>query len=152
MARNLFDSLKDPQIVDHFALEVQGIEEATFQEASGFESTSDVVEQRENGKGGKQYISKQPGNLKWGDITLKRGMTDSMDLWKWRQAVIDGNMAQARKDGSVVFYNAMNVEINRYSFKRGWPVKWTGASPNTKNSAVGEESITIAHEGLVRSS
>ena len=74
MPRLSFEGLKDPQVVHHFALEVQGIEEATFREATGFESSHDVIEHREVGKGGKQYISKQPGNLKWADIVLKRGV------------------------------------------------------------------------------
>jgi len=151
MPRLAFEGLKDPQVVHHFALEVQGIEEATFKSAGGFESSHDVIEQREVGKGGKQYISKQAGNLKWGDITLKRGVTDSMDLWKWRQMVIDGKMDEARKSGSVVFYNATNAEICRYNFVRGWPSKYKGPDSDTGNNAVGMEEITICHEGCVRS-
>ena len=151
MPRLAFEGLKDPQVVHHFALEVQGIEEATFREASGFESSHDVIEHREVGKGGKQYISKQPGNLKWADIVLKRGVTDSIDLFKWRQQVIDGKLDMARKSGSVVLYNAMNVEISRFDFVRGWPSKWKGPDVNTSNNAVAIEELTIAHEGLIRS-
>ena len=40
MPRMAFGGLQDPQVVNHFALEVQGIETATFREASGFESTA----------------------------------------------------------------------------------------------------------------
>src|SRR5262245_51472260 len=111
MPRLAFEGLKDPQVVHHFALEVQGIEEATFREATGFESSHDVIEHRESGKGGKQYINKQPGNLKWADIVLKRGVTDSMDLYKWRQQVIDGKLGDARKSGSIILYNASNDAI-----------------------------------------
>ena len=75
MPRITFDGLGDPQVVHHFALEVQGIEEATFTEASGFGNSHEVIEHRETGKGGRQYVSKQPGNMKWDDIVLKRGVT-----------------------------------------------------------------------------
>ncbi len=151
MPRLAFEGLKDPQVVHHFALEVQGIEEATFREASGFESSHDVIEHREVGKGGKQYISKQPGNLKWADIVLKKGITDSIDLYKWRQQVIDGKMMEARKSGSIVLYNSANEEISRFDFVRGWPSKWKGPDVNTTNNAVAIEELTIAHEGLTRS-
>lgn len=152
MPRLTFDGLKDPQVVHHFALEVQGIEEATFMEASGFENSHEVIEHRETGKGGKQYVNKQPGNLKWSDITLKRGVTDSMELYNWRQQVVDGQIDLARKDGSVVFYDARNQEIARYNFTRGWPSKWKSADvKTTDNSAVVEE-MTIAHEGFTRAS
>ncbi len=148
MPRLALEGLKDPEVVHHFALEVQGIEEATFREASGFESSHDVIEHRETGKGGKQYISKQPGNLKWADIVLKRGVTDSMDLWSWRQQVVDGQLSQARKSGSVVLYDSMNQPIARFSFVRGWPSKWKGPDVNTTNNAVAIEELTITHEGL----
>jgi len=151
MPRLAFEGLKDPQVVHHFALEVQGIEEATFREATGFESSHDVIEHRETGKGGKQYINKQPGNLKWVDIVLKRGVTDSMDLFKWRQQVVDGKLSDARKSGSIILYNAANDAISRFDFVRGWPSKWKGPDVNTTNNAVAIEELTIAHEGLVRS-
>jgi len=151
MPRLAFDGLLDPQVVHHFALEVQGIEEATFREATGFESSHDVIEHRETGKGGKQFINKQPGNLKWADIVLKRGVTGSLDLYSWRQKVVDGNLDEARKSGSVIFYNAKNEAIARFDFVRGWPSKWKGPDVNTTNNAVAIEEITIAHEGLIRS-
>ena len=151
MPRLAFEGLRDPQVVHHFALEVQGIEEATFREATGFESSHDVIEHRETGKGGKQYINKQPGNLKWADIVLKRGVTDSMDLFKWRQQVIDGKLSDARKSGSIILYNASGDALSRFDFVRGWPSKWKGPDVNTTNNAVAIEELTIAHEGLVRS-
>jgi len=152
MPRIAFDSLKDPQVVDHFSLEIQGLEHGTFREADGIESSNDVIETREMGLGGKQYVTKLPGNLKWGDITLKRGVTDSMELYKWRQAVIDGNMAEARKSGSIILYNAMNEAIGRYDFVRAWPSKYKGPGVNATNNAIASEEITLAHEGLTRSS
>ena len=152
MPRITFSGLKDPQVVHHFALEVQGIEECTFQEASGFENSNEKVEQRETGKGGKQYVSVQPGKLKWGDLVLKRGVTDSMELYNWRQQVIDGTLDTARKDGSIVFYDAKNTPIARYSFVRGWPSKWESSGVKTSDNATLVESITIVHEGLTRGS
>ncbi|HWC28772.1 MAG TPA: phage tail protein [Dehalococcoidia bacterium] len=152
MPRITFDGLRDPQVVHHFALEVQGIEEATFQEASGFENSNEVIEQRETGKGGKQYVSKQPGNLKWTDITLKRGVTGSMELYAWRQQVIDGNLAQARKSGSIVLYDMQNTEVSRFNFVRGWPSKWKSGDVKTSDNSALIEEITIAHEGIVRAS
>jgi len=151
MALITFSGLKDPQVVHHFALEVQGVEECTFAEASGFDNSHEKVEQRETTKGGKQMVSVQPGNLKWSDIVLKRGVTDSMELYNWRQKVIDGDLMTARKDGSIVFYDAKNTEIARYSFVRGWPSKWESSGVKTGDNAIMIETLTIAHEGFTRS-
>jgi phage tail-like protein len=35
---------------------------------------------------------------------------------------------------------------------RGWPSEWKGPDVNTTNNDVAVEEITIAHEGLIRSS
>jgi len=145
-----FMGLDDPQVVHHFALEVQGIEEATFQEASGFENSSEVVEHRETDSRGRQSVNKQPGNVTWGDSTLKRGITGSMALWDWRQQVVNGDVRDARKGGSVVLYNSKDVAIARFDFVNGWPSKWSGPSVNTTDNSVAVEEITIVHEGLVR--
>jgi phage tail-like protein len=74
-----------------------------------------------------------------------------MDLFKWRQMVVDGKMPDARKSGSIILYNAANEAISRFDFVRGWPSKWKGPDVNTTNNAVAIEELTIAHEGLVRS-
>jgi len=150
MTRSVFPDLKDPQVVHHFGLEVDGINEASFREAAGFENSSDVIEHRESGKDGKQFISKQPGNLKWADIVLKRGLTDSKALYDWRKLVVDGKHKAARKSGSVIFFDSENAEIARFNFVRGWPSKWKGPDVNTTTNAVAIEEITIVHEGMER--
>jgi len=148
--RGVLPEAKDPLVVHHFGLEVEGITECMFREASGFENSSDVIEHRESGSDGKQYISKQPGNLKWGDIVLKRGITDSRALSEWRKKVVDGDVKGARKNGSIIFFDAMNSELARFNFVRGWPSKWKGPDVNTSNNSVAVEEITIVHEGLER--
>jgi len=150
MPRAALEGLKDPQVVHHFALEIQGLEEATFREASGFESSHDVIEHREVDRTGKQKIVKQAGNLKWADIVLKKGLTDSLDLFRWRQLVIDGKMDEARKSGSIVLYNSANEAVARFDFVRAWPSKWKGPDVNTTNNAVAIEELTLTHEGLKR--
>ena len=40
--------------------------------------------------GHKERIMKIPGRLKWENIVCKRGITANMDMWKWRQDIVDG--------------------------------------------------------------
>jgi phage tail-like protein len=141
---------KDPLANYTFCLEIQGLTEATFREGSGFDSETEVIESREVGAGGVTFIKKLPGALKWSNITLKRGMTDSLDLWKWRKKVADGDIEGARVDGSIVCYSPMLQEVARYNFVRGWPSKWVGADLNATANEVAIETLEIAHEGLER--
>ena len=152
MPRDVFSWMKkDPQVVHHFSLEIQGIETATFQQATIGGSSTDVIEHREVGSDGKQYITKQAGNLKFDDIVLKQGVTDDMSLWNWRQKVVDGKIDDARKDGSIVLRDSENNPIARYDFKRAWPSKYKPADVNTTNNAVAVHEITLAIEYLARS-
>lgn len=140
----------DPVVGFWFALEIGGITEATFREASGFGSETQVIEFIEQGAKGAPIIRKVPGNLKWQNITLKRGLTSNTELWDWRQKVIAGQIDEARTNGSVVAYDALGTEITRFNFVAGWPCKWTSAGLNAQDNSVTIEEIEIAHEGLVR--
>ena len=76
----------DPLTGYHFYLELDGIAEAQFRECSGLDSESNIIEVKHAAKGGVTVIQKVPGELKWSNIVLKRGITGDMALWEWRQA------------------------------------------------------------------
>jgi phage tail-like protein len=140
----------DPISAHQFALEIQGITEATFREASGFGSEHQIIEQKEQTSKGNTVIRKIPGTLKWQNITLKRGMTSNSEMWKWRQQVIDGAIEKARLDGSIVGYDEDGNEKIRYNFRRGWPSKWESTAMNAGGNEPVIETIEITHEGLER--
>jgi phage tail-like protein len=140
----------DPISAHQFALEIQGITEATFREASGFGSEHSIIEQKEQTAKGNTVIRKIPGTLKWQNITLKRGMTSNAEMWKWRQQVIDGQVEKARLDGSIVGYDEDGNEKIRYNFRRGWPSKWESTAMNAGGNEPVIETIEITHEGLER--
>jgi phage tail-like protein len=133
-----------------FYLELDGITEAMFKEVSGLSSESQVIEHLQATKDGRQVLKKYPGPLKWGDITLKRGITNEMNLWAWRQQIEQGKVESSRKDGSIVVYNQANEEIARWNFVGGWPSKISGPSLTAGGSDVALEELTLVHEGLER--
>jgi phage tail-like protein len=134
----------------HFFVEIDGITQAFFREAGGLTSESTVMEHKFVQKDGTTVVQKVPGYPKFGDITLKRGITDVMELWNWRKMVEDGKVNQARKEGSIVMYNQENKEVARWNFTQAWPSKISGPQLNAQNSDIGIEEITIAHEGMKR--
>jgi len=142
--------MKDPLVSYTFCLEIDGVSAAFFKEGSGFDSSVEVIEHRENGKGGKEVIRKLPGRAKWSDIVLKRGSTDDMSLWNWHKMVLDGDIWGARKNMAIVVYDTKYSEVARFNVTNAWCSKWQGPDLNTTNNAVAIESITISHEGLVR--
>lgn len=141
---------KDPVATYSFALELQSVTEAVFRDASGFSTENEVIEYKQQSKDGKTIYHKIPGNLKWSNITLKRGITDNLSLWEWRKKIVDGQVETQRKDGSIVGYSADGKEVVRYNFRRGWPCKWDSGEMNAGSNEVIIETLEIAHEGFER--
>jgi len=141
---------KDPLISAQFAVEFQGVIVGAFQECTGMGSENEVVEYKASGPKGEYVICKVPGRLKWNNITLKRGITDAMDLWEWRKLVEEGKIDQARKNGSIVMFDQSGKELARWNFTNAWPCKLTGPSPNAGQNTAAIEELEITHEGYVR--
>lgn len=140
----------DPLIGFHFMLDVSGKAAGLFTEIGGLGSESEIIEQKVVDPRGKDFVKKQPGRLKWGDITLKRGITDAMDLWQWRQLVIDGKTTTARANGTITMLSTDGDPVAAWEFTAGWPSKVSGPSLSADSTAFGVEEVTIVHEGIKR--
>ena len=141
---------KDPVTAASFFLEIQGHCTGTFKECTGLGSESEVITHTTADNGGKVVIQKIPGNLKWGEITLKRGVTDDMAIWDWRKMIEDGKVISARASGTVTMYNQANEAVAEWTFDNSWPVKVTGPTMNASTNDIAVEELTIAHEGMRR--
>ena len=141
---------EDPLVGCQFSLEIQGVITGYFTEVSGLGSEHEIVEHKVIDESGHDMVMKIPGRLKWSDITLKRGITSSMDAWDWRKQVEDGDVKGARKNGSVVMYDQSFSQIARWNFSNAWPSKISGPSLNAQNNEFGIEEMVIVHEGIER--
>ena len=141
---------QDPLVGFHYAIEVQGIIQGYFTECSGIGSEHEVIEHKVVDEKGREQIQKLPGRLKWEDITLKRGITDNMDIWDWRDMVVNGQVEDARRNGSIVMFNQSLDEVARWNFVNAWPVKVTGPSVQADSNEFAVEELVICHEGLYR--
>lgn len=136
----------DPYRGYNFLVEIDGITQAGFQEVSGLDSSTDPVDYREGTD--PNYVRKLSGLNKYSPITLKRGITDSDELWKWRLTVIDGKTD--RRNGSIVLLDETGAEKLRWNFVNAWPSKWTGPSFNATSTAVAIETLEIIHEEVTK--
>ena len=141
---------EDPIVSAWFGVEFQGQIKGAFRECTGIGSENEVSEYKASGPKGEYIIKKVPGRMKWNNITLKRGVTDAMDMWKWRKLVEKGDIEGARKNGSIVMFNQANTEIARWNFTNAWPSKLTGPTANAQNNEIAIEELEITHEGYER--
>jgi phage tail-like protein len=137
---------KDPYRKFRYRVELEGITQAGFSEVSGFDASVDIVEYRE----GNQVITprKLPGLAKYGNITLKWGVTDSMDMYNWLQDCVQGKVT--RKTVTIIAINEAGADVATWKVIEAWPTKYTAPDFNATASEVAVESLEIAHEGMTR--
>lgn len=130
-----------------------------FLECRGFQKTQDVIEVCEvtaqtwgaNGQSkGRVVRTKLPGNVKSGNLTLRRGMTFSTTFWKWFQQVQDGNWGKQRKDASLVIYDQSSAEVARFNLFRAWPASYKITDVNARSSEIEVEELEIVYEEFER--
>ena len=141
---------KDPLVSAWFGVEFQGQVVGAFRECTGLGSENEVVEYKASGPKGEHIVKKVPGRLKWNNITLKRGITDAMDMWKWRKLVEQGKIGEARKNGTITMYNQQGDAVAKWNFTNAWPSKLTGPGANAANNEVAIEEMELTHEGYER--
>jgi phage tail-like protein len=141
---------RDPLVGFHYGIEVQGVVNGYFTECSGIGSEHELIEHKIVDEKGRESIQKIPGRLKWQDITLKRGITSNMDIWDWRDQIVEGKVDDARKNGSIVMFDQAGDEVARWNFENAWPLKVSGPSMKADSNEFGIEELVITHEGLYR--
>ena len=135
----------------YFQLKLSGKEgTGLFTEANGGGSENAVIEQKVALPNGSVAIKKIPGNLKFNDITLKRGVDPDKMLWDWRQMVVDGKYKEARCDGTLMMLDSTFQPVATYAFENGWVSKYTPAAMNAGQDQAAVEEITIAIENFKR--
>jgi phage tail-like protein len=126
-------------------VEISGIQEALFTECSGFETKIDVEEYKEGGVN--DFVHKLPGRQSFGNITLKRGMTASVELWDWLNRLsLSTTKKDEKKDISVVVYDGQGGEKFRWNLTKAYPVKWSSPTMQTDQSSILVESLELTFQ------
>ncbi len=141
---------QDALSAQRFSIEIDSISLAQFQEISGTTSEIDVIEVKEVDNKGKLTLKKQIGATKPPTITLKRAANQSMDLWNWHKAALDGKLKDARRNGSIVQYDFEHKEVARYNFTNAWVSKVEMSGFKAGDNAPSVELITIVCETFSR--
>lgn len=129
-----------------YKVEIDGLEAGGFSEASGFDASIDVIEYREGDM--VQTPMKLPGLKKYGNITLKQGVADSMIMYEWMIAGVEGEVE--RKTITITILDETETATASWQVINAWPAKYTAPDFNALTSEVAIESIEIAHEGMTR--
>lgn len=142
MARN------DPYRNRSFRLEIDGIEQAGFNECTFGDTSVEVVEYREGTD--PTHPRKLSGQTKYGDVTLKWGLTDNTDIYDWFIKVVEKGALGNRKNISIVLIDEAGDDKARWDLQECWPKKYDPTDFNAKGNDVAIETLEICTESYRR--
>jgi len=137
----------DPFAAFNFIVEIDGIAKAGFSEVYGLAVEVEAVDYRE-GTDPSSVVRKLPGLRKYSNITLKRGYTPDLSLWKWMKTVLDGQAVRAGV--AITLLDSQRQPAARWHVREAWPCKYEGPSLNASGNDVAVETLELCHEGLER--
>lgn len=134
----------DPLMSFRFLVEIDGIVTAHASEVTGLQIETETEPYEEGGVN--DFVHQLPKRTKYQHITLKRGITDRDELWRWYQEVISGDFK--RKNGAIVLMDVTGEGKWRWNFEKAYPVKWTGPDLKADSNSIAFEAVELAHNGI----
>lgn len=142
MARN------DPYRNFRFRVEIGGIALAGFSEVQVGATTTDVIEYREGTD--PTHVRKLSGLTRYGNVTLKRGVTSSRELSDWQQQIVAGQLLSSRRQVAIVVQDESGADQARFAVAEAWPVRYEVGALDAKGNEVLIELLELANEGIER--
>lgn len=119
-----------------------------FSEVSGLSTEVTYADYRE-GTDQQNRVRKLPRTYKAGDVTLKRGLIASSDLWDWTELVRTGNQGALATVVIELKSEDSRQTVTAWRLIRAWPRKWTGPMLAAQGgSDVAMEELTLAYEDI----
>jgi phage tail-like protein len=134
---------QDPLRNFRYRLEIDNIEQAGFAEVTVGDLSTDPIEYREGDE--LTTVRKLNGLNKYGNITLKWGITDSMEL------VDDSTpLADARRTVVIRVQNEAGEDKAAFEILKAWPCKYDPSDLNAKGNEVAVDTLELCNEGIKR--
>lgn len=131
-----------------FRVEINGIDAGYFESVDGLSVEQDVIEYQD---GDTPLIRKRPGQVRYGDIILRKGYLIGTVLNDWIEASRTGNIQFIRKNMSIILIDttppwSKGVEIKRWNCYECFPRYWKLSPLNNKNNNMVTEEMVVAIE------
>jgi phage tail-like protein len=141
----------DPPFVGKFKFEVGGKDIGAFTEVSGLSVQIDVEELAEGGQN--HYTHRLLGRMKWPNLVLKRGITNTDALFEWLMQFSGDGLTRAGnmvvpETGKVSVLDAQGNPIRTWSFTGAKPVRWSGPKLAASSRELAVEELEVCHCGF----
>lgn len=138
----------DPYRNFRFRVEIDNVAAAAFSEVQIGATTTGVVEYREGTD--PPHARKLSGLTRYGNITLKRGVTGSLELYEWHRQIVTGQLVNNRRRVVIVVQDESGADQARFVVVDAWPVRYEVGALDAKGNEVLIELLELANEGIER--
>jgi phage tail-like protein len=121
--------------------------QAGFQEISGIGMEVTVAEYR-NGNEKENSVRKITGMNKSTDVTFKRGVIGSLNLYSWLNEIRNGNQGALRTVTVQLMAEDHSTAVMTWTLLRARIIKYTCGPLNAKGTDVAIEEMVLAYERL----
>jgi phage tail-like protein len=145
MARN------DPLRNFRFRVEIDNLARAGFAEVSLGAIETEAVDYREGND--PTHVRKLSGLTRYGNVTLKSGLTtgaDALELFRWHRDVVSGQLTQSRRRVVIVIQDEAGQDQARFVVSEAWPLKYEASPLRARSNEVIIETLELANEGIER--
>jgi phage tail-like protein len=133
----------DPLQGFRFKVEIEGIADMGFTEATGLNSQTDVVEYRE---GGYSYTRKLPGRQKVSNVTLSRGSVGDLTLYNWYAMSLGTN--DFRKTVTIYEQDRNGVNKRAWVLHECWAAQFDMPTLNAESDNVNVDKLVLEVEWI----
>lgn len=118
-----------------------------FSDVSGLGVEITMAEYR-NGNEKENHVRKVAGIHKVSDVTLKRGIVNSKDLWDWLKET-QRNGPDAKRTVVITLRDEAGENVESWTLRNVVPMKWTGPTLAAKGGGdVAMEELVLSSEGI----
>jgi phage tail-like protein len=141
---------QDPLRNFRYRLEINGIDQAGFAEVAIGDLSTEPIEYREGDE--VTTVRKLNGLNKYANITLKWGITDSVELADWHQLVVSDTtlLDEARRTVVIRVQNEAGEDKAAFEIFKAWPCKYDPSDLNAKGNEVAIDTLELCNEGIKR--
>ncbi len=123
-----------------------GMTSVAFQEVSGMDVENQIIEYRKNTRA-EFSIEKMSGIVKYGNVTMKRGVfLNDNAFWDWHAEIAMNTIT--RRTVIIKLLDEVGKVTMQWTLENAWPTKITSTDLKSDGNEVAVELLEIAHEKL----
>ncbi|MEM6807845.1 MAG: phage tail protein [Pseudomonadota bacterium] len=140
----------DPLRNFRYRLEIDNIVQAGFSEVAIGDLSTDPIEYREGNE--PTTVRKLNGLNKYGNVTLKWGITESTELADWHQLIVDDStpLDDARRSVVIRVQDEAGEEKAAFEVLKAWPCKYDPSDLSASGNDVAIDTLELCNEGIRR--